>query len=272
MEEFPPSDSGATTRRRLLAGAAIVGAGGLAGCLGGRDGPVPAPEVTSDRVDDWRLLDDSRGTAFERSYGVVTARALERTRSYEFAPVADALAATLDATASPVVFFATRLDLRPAVDRLPGDVGRDRVMSRVETAAADVFRDQLRDVGVETTEIADRGVSTVMSGQTATVWRLTGEYALDGAASLPDGSTVDVTARVKAGARLGVWHDGTDALVAGGAYPTESLIAVIDEALPDDADAETVVTETADAAAASALATDPADFDVDVSQLLISVA
>lgn len=267
------SASGAsrTTRRRLIAGGATVALGGLAGCLGGRDGPVPSPTVTSDRIDDWRLTDDSQETVFEESYGPVGARALERTRTYEYAPVADALDETVGASA-PVTFFATRIDLRPAVDRLPGEIGRERLMSRVETAATDVFRAQLRDRGVEDVRIADEGISTVRSGNTATVWRLTGAYALDGAVPLPDGSTGNVDGRVEMGARLGVWHDGTDALVAGGAYPTEPLIEVFDEALPAAVDAETAVTELADRETAATLATDPATFDEDVSQLLISVA
>ena len=261
-----------TTRRRLLAGGAAVGVAGLAGCIGGRDGPVPAPEVTSDRIEDWRRVDEFRGTAFERSYGLVTLRAREHTRAYEHAPVADALAETVAAEGSPVVLFATRLDLRPAIDRLPGEIGRDRIVSEVEAAATDVFRAQLRDAGVEDVEIAEEGVSTVKSGHTATVWRLTGAYALDGAISLPTGSTTDVDATLDAGARLGVWHDGTDVVVAGGAYPTESLIGVIDAALPDSVDAENLVRRLAGADAAETLATDPAEFDVEVSQLLISVA
>ena len=279
MDTAPTSDSGeasdrsvTTTRRRLLAGGTTVGVAGLAGCLGGRDGPVPAPEVTSDRIEDWRQTDESESTVFERSYGPATVRALERTRIFEYAPVADALAETVDASGSPVVFFATRIDLRPAIDRLPGGVGRDRVLSGVETAATDAFRAQLRNAGIENVEIVDEGITTVRSGNTATAWRLTGEYALDGAIPLPTGSTAEVKDPLDIGARLGVWHDGTDVIVSGGAYPTEPLIGVIEGALPAGVDAESVATRLAGAEAAEALATDPADFDEDVSQLLISVA
>jgi hypothetical protein len=279
MEEAPTNGSGeasgrfeGTTRRRLLAGGAAVGAAGLAGCLGGRDGPVPAPEVTSDRIGDWRRTDESEGTAFEESYGPVTVRARERTRLFEYAPVADALAVAVDASGSPVVFFATRLDLRPAVDQLPAGVGRDRVLSEVETAATDAFRARLRSAGVEDAAVAEEGITTVRSGHTATAWRLAGEYALDGAVPLPTGSTADVSGTLDVGARLGVWHDGTDVIVSGGAYPTESLIDEIGESLPDSVDAESAVRRLADAEAAAALATDPAEFDVEVSQLLISVA
>jgi hypothetical protein len=279
MEESPTNGSGeasgrfeATTRRRLLAGGAAVGVAGLAGCLGGREGPVPAPEVTSDRIEDWRQTDESQSTAFEQSYGPVTVRAREHTRIFEYAPVADALAETVDASGSPVVFFATRIDLRPAIDQLPAEVSRDRVMSRVETAATDAFRARLRTAGIENVEVAEEMTTTVRSGGTATAWRLTGEYALDGGIPLPTGSTADVSGTLDVGARLGVWHDGTDVIVAGGAYPTESLTGVLDESLPDAVDAETVVRRVADAESAEALATDPAEFDEDVSQLLISVA
>ncbi|WP_234699168.1 hypothetical protein [Halorubrum sp. LN27] len=259
------------TRRRLLAGGAAVAVAGLAGCLGGRDGPVPAPTVTSDRIDDWRQIDESESTVFEQSYGPVTVTALEHTRIYEYVDVAEALAETFDASGSPVVFFATRIDVRPAIDSLPAEVGRERLMEEVETAAVDAFRSQLRNSGIENVEIVDEGTTTVRSGHTATAWRLEGEYAFDGEVPLPDGSTTSLGDPVEIESRLGVWHDGTDVLVAGGAYPTDPLIEVIDDALPDLADAETVVTELADEETADALATDPAAFDEDVSQLLISV-
>ncbi|TKX71715.1 hypothetical protein [Halorubrum sp. GN11GM_10-3_MGM] len=271
MDENTGARSTRTTRRRLLAGGAAVGVAGLAGCLGGRDGPVPEPDVTSDRIEDWRQTDGSESTVFEQSYGPVTVRAREHTRIFEYAPVADALAETVDASGSPVVFFATRIDLRPAVDQLPAGVGRDRLMSEVEAAATDAFRAQLRNAGIENVAIADEGITTVRSGHTATAWRLTGEYAVDGAIPLPTGSTAEIDRPLQIGARLGVWHDGTDVIVAGGAYPTDPLLDVFDAALPDSVDAERAVTQLADAETAEVLATDPAAYDEDVSQLLISV-
>jgi len=197
--------------------------------------------------------------------------ALERTLIYEYVDVAEALAEAVGASGSPVVFFATRIDLRPAIDRLPGDVGRDRLMTEVEAAATDAFRAQLRNSGIENVEVVEEGTTTVRSGPTATAWLLAGEYAFDGEIPLPDGSTTAVAETVEIESRLAVWHDGTDVIVAGGAYPTDPLIEVVDDALPDVVDAETLVTELAGAETAEALATDPAAFDEDVSQLLISV-
>ena len=272
MTKKPTRSSTDIARRRLLAGGASAVAVGLAGCLGTREGPVPEPTVTSDRIDDgWRLLDESEGTVFEQAYGPVTVRALEHTRLYEYVDVAEALAETLDASGSPVVFFATRIDVRPAIDSLPGGVGRDRLMTEVESAATDAFRAQLRESGIENVEIVDEGTTTVETGHTATAWVLEGEYAFDGELPLPDGSTTTVEETVRVRARLGVWHDGTDVLVAGGAYPTEPLTDVIDDALPNAIDGETVLETVGDEETTEALATEPATFDEEISALLVSV-
>ncbi|WP_435097742.1 hypothetical protein [Halorubrum sp. N11] len=265
-------DATDVTRRRLLAGGAAVGVAGLAGCLGGRDGPVPEPTVTSDRIDDgWRLLDESESTVFEQSYGPVTVTALERTLIYEYVSVAEALAETFGASGSPVVFFATRIDIRPAIDSLPAGIGRDRLMAEVETAAVDAFRSQLSASDIENVEIVDEGTSTVRSGHTATTWQLEGNFVVDGEIPLPDGSAETISETVDIESRLGVWHDGTDVLVAGGAYPAEPLTDVIDEALPNLIDAETFLEETVDEETRAALATEPAAFDEEISALLISV-
>ncbi|WP_418285469.1 hypothetical protein [Halorubrum sp. DTA46] len=276
MDNVPTGDAAenepTVTRRRLLAGGTAVAAAGLAGCLGTRDGAVPAPTVTSDRIDDgWRLVDESTGTVFEESYGPVTVSALESTRLYEYVDVAEALAETFDADGSPVVFFATRIDLRPAIDSLPAGVGRDRLMGEVETAALDAFRAQLREGGIENVTVVDEGITTVTGGHTATAWELAGEFALDGDVPLPDGSTADVSEPVEIRARIAVWHDGTDVLVAGGAFPTEPLTEVIDDAVPDLLDGEEVLDEIADEETAEALATDPDAFDEEISALIVSV-
>ena len=260
------------TRRRLLAGGASVAAVGVAGCLGTRDGPVPEPIVTSDRIDDgWRLIEESQGTVFEESYGPVTVRALEATQVYEYADVAEALAETFGAEGSPVIFFATRLDLRPALDNLPGGIGRDRLMTEVESAAIDAFRAQLAESGIENVEVVDEGITTVTGGHTATAWVLEGEFTFDGGIPLPDGSTGDISEPVAVRARVAVWHDGTDVLVSGGAFPTEPLTEVIDDAVPDLLDGDEVLDEITDEETKEALETEPATFDEEISALIVSV-
>ena len=259
------------TRRRLLATGAAVGLAATAGCLDTREGAVPEPVVTDDRIDeDWRLVDESNEVIFEESLGPITLQALEHTHIYEYVPVAEALVETLGAEGSPVLFFATRVDIRPAIDRLPGGVGLGRLMEEIRPAAEEAFRRQLDEGGVEDVTLEETDSTTVASGHTATTALFTAGYPIEGETPLPDGSTEPVDNVVEIEARLGVWHDGTDVIVSGGAYPTEPLNDVLSRALPDDVP-ETPLLDEVDDTHEDALATEPETFAETVDALLISV-
>ncbi|MFC6615467.1 hypothetical protein ACFQAS_10965 [Halopenitus salinus] len=254
-----------STRRELLAGAAAVGTVGLAGCLGGRDGEVPPPEVTDDRIEDWELVDESSSTILEEEVGPVTVTALEHTRAYEHRGVAEAAAETFDSDGSPVVFFATRVDLRPAIDQLPLGVGRDRVMSQVVTAADQAFRSQLSSAGLEDVERTNEGTMDIATGHEATAYTYRGSFAATSTIDTGFGGTEEISGTIQMEGRLAVWHDGTDVLIAGGAYPVERMTAAIDEGLPEGApDAEELVDS-------EALSADPATYEEDVEALIVSV-
>ena len=262
----------AVTRRGLLATGATAGVIATAGCLGTRDGAVPDPVVTDDRIDDgWRLIDDSAGVAFEESFGPVTVRALERTDVYEYVDLAEALTETFDAEGSPVVFFASRIDLRPAIDGLPGGIGRDRLMEEIRPAARDAFREQLAASGLSDVERVDAETVEVTGGHAAAADRFTARFALEGEATLPDGTTDPIADVVETEARLAVWHDGTDVLLSGGAYPTEPVSDVLDRALTGPVDADDALAELTDGDDAEILATEPETFAEEVDALLVSV-
>lgn len=242
------------TRRRLLVSGATAGVVTTAGCLGTRDGRVPRPIVTDDRIDDgWRRIDQSESEVFEESFGPVTVRALERTDVYEYVDLAAALAETFDANGSPVIFFASRIDLRPALDGLPGGIGRDRVMEEVHPAARAAFRDQLAESGLSNVELADTDTVDVDSGHTATTDQFTAQFDVEGETLLSDGTTGAIEEVVEVEARLAVWHDGTDVLLSGGAYPTEPIIT-------DELDVE-----------ADALSAKPETFAEKIDALLVAV-
>ncbi|WP_418281759.1 hypothetical protein [Halorubrum sp. DTA98] len=260
------------TRRRLLTAGAAASVVATAGCLGTRDGDVPEPLVTDDRIDDgWRLVDESDGVVFEEPVGPVTIRALERTTVYEYVDLAEAVAEAFDADGSPVIFFASRIDLRPALDGLPGGIGRDRLMEEVRPAAEAAFRDQLAASGLEDVERVDTDTVDVAGGHAATAYRFTAAFPIEGETTLPDGSTGPIDDVVEVEARLAVWHDGTDVMLSGGAYPTEPIIAVFDRALPDVLDAADVIGEVVDGDEAEALSTEPETFAEAVDALLVSV-
>ena len=260
----------ALSRRRLLTSGVAAGTLATAGCLGTRDGEVPEPVVTHDSIDrDWRLVDTTDGIVFEESYGLVTVRALERTAVYEYVDIAAAVADTLDADGSPVVFFATRIDLRPAIDRLPAGVGRGRLMTEVQTAAKTAFRAQLRESGVTDIEEVDTGETTTEGGHTATTTSFRAGFGLEWEVPLADGSTTTAADVAEMAARLAVWHDGTDVLLSGGAHPTEPLSAVVERGLDAPADADAVVDELVDGS--EALATEPEAFAEAVEALIPAV-
>ncbi|WP_233255064.1 hypothetical protein [Halopenitus persicus] len=255
-----------TSRRRLLAATGVATTIGLAGCLGGREGEVPAPTVTDDRIEeDWRLVDETSGTILETEVGPVTVRALEHTTIHEHVGMAEAIAETFEADGSPTVFFATRVDLRPGVDRLPLGIGQDRVMSQVRTAANDAFRSQLRDAGLEDVERTGESTIEVETGHEATQYTYRGSFPLSTEIEASGGTTQPVSGAVEMEGHVAVWHDGTDVLLAGGAYPVERITTAMNEALPERApDAGTLVEN-------ETLAADPTVFEEDVGTLIVAV-
>ena len=257
------------SRRRLLASAAAIGTVGLAGCLGTREGEVPAPIVTSDRIDDgWRLVEEMSETVFSQDVGPVTVEAHARSVVYEYASVADALAETLDESGSPVLFFTVRIDLRPAVDGLPFGLGRAQLMDEVEPAAEEAFRQLLKDGGIENVQTAATSEIDVDAGHQATEFLFTGNFPVAGTLDLGAGLTGSIDDEFEIESRLAIWHDGTDVLLAGGAYPIEPLEAVFEDAIGD---APVDLAELVGDDHSATLSQDPGTYAVDVELLLRSV-
>ena len=258
------------TRRRLLAAGAAASVLATAGCLGTRDGEVPEPVVTDDSIEeDWRLVDTSDSVAFEETFGPVTVRALERTVVHEYVDMAEAVAEAFDADGSPVTFFAARIDLRPALDGLPGGLGRDRLMGEVRAAAEAAFRDQLHGTGVTDVERVDSGETTVDGGHTAATSEFAARFGIDWEVPLLDGSTTTIDDVAEMTARLAVWHDGTDVLISGGAHPAEPLSDVVDRSIDAPVDGEAVIGELADDS--DVLSADPVLFADAIDALIPSV-
>ena len=257
------------SRRRLLASAAAIGTVGLAGCLGTREGEVPAPVVTNPRIDDgWRLVEEMSETVFSQDVGPVTVEAHARSVVYEYASVADALAEALDGSGSPVLFFTVRIDLRPAVDGLPFGLGRTQLMEEIEPAAAEAFRQLLRDGGIENVQTAATSVIDVDAGHTATEFLFTGHFPVSGNLNLGSGLSESIADEFEIESRLAIWHDGTDVLLAGGAYPTEPLDGVFESAIGD---AAVSLAELVGDGYSVTLAQDPGTYAEDIELLLRSV-
>ncbi len=255
--------NGGMGRRELLAATAAAGAVGLAGCLGG-DGAVGEPVIGSDRIDEWELLDSTEGLAFAADAGPITFEAHQHTVLYERSDVAAALSETFGTDASAVLFFASRIDLRPGVDRLPFGIARDRIVSEVVSSADETFRSELRESGLEDVRHEETGSIDIESGHTATRLRYSARVEMDGEVERPENSTESLTGTVVLEAQLAVWHDGENVLVAGAAYPTERITDTF-EATGIPGDSEELLEN-------DALATDPEEFAEEAETLLVSVA
>ena len=257
------------SRRRLLASAAAIGTVGLAGCLGTREGEVPAPVVTNPRIDDgWRLVEEMSETVFSQDVGPVTVEAHARSVVYEYASVADALAEALDASGSPVLFFTVRIDLRPAVDGLPFGLGRTQLMEEIEPAAAEAFRQLLRDGGIENVQTVATSEIDIDAGHQATEFLFTGNFPVTGTMDLGAGLTGSIADEFEIESRLAIWHDGTDLLLAGGAYPTRPMDAVFENAIGD---APVALAELVGESHSTTLAQDPETYAAEIELLLRSV-
>lgn len=266
--ERTDTNAGVTRRRTLALGAAGITTG-LAGCLGTRDGPVPDPVVTDGRIDDgWRLVDESSEEVLEESVGPITVTVLERSLVYEHVSVAEALAEALDADGSPVLFFATRIDLRPAIDGLPFGLGRDQLMGEVEAAAEAAFREQLRAGGIDDVESTGSTTMDVDAGHTATTVQFAGQFDLEGDVEITDGVTGSIDDEFEIEALLAVWHDGTDVLLAGGAHPTRPFDAAFEDAIGD---APVGLEDVFGEDAAAVLSEDPETYSEEIEALIRSV-
>jgi hypothetical protein len=161
----------------------------------GRDTDVPAPSVTFEQPDRWRLVDESVETPFDA--GVVSVRA--HTLVYEDVDLAERVGDRDDQVWRFV--FASRVGLRPRQPR------SKPLTSLVTRQSRSGFADRLRDRGF--VAVSDRGTRRFRVGDAdATL----AEYD---ATVRADGVTLDVDGW------LAVWPDEAgDYLLAGGAYPT----------------------------------------------------
>lgn len=219
-------------RRSFLASVVTAGAAALAGCTASAE-DVPPPEATADAFDDrWELIDSTGRTVFEESYGGVSLVATEHRVTYEQRALRERTAEnTLDRVDTPLaLFFATRIDFTPSIDSVP--VAHGEIMDRIEEESKESFEGQLRDSGLEDVREVGEGTFHTDTGHDADRFEYAATAPLDGFSfdlAEDRGIELDLDGLGIAG-ELAVWHDGDDALVAGGIHPGEN----VDERIEDD--------------------------------------
>jgi len=133
------------------------------------------------------------------------------------------------------IAFATRIDIDPALDRLPGGIGRAELMDRIEEAGVNGFEDQLGATGIEDVETVGETTITTDAGDETTATEYEGAYAFDDVTfPVTDDRTITLEGGdLSVSGWLATWHDGTGPLIAGGVYPGENFTRTVEEALTD---------------------------------------
>lgn len=235
------------TRRQALAGGGVlVGVGALLGISHVLRGPAfvepTVPEETL-RNDGWTRVDETREVVLEDSAGPLAVQAnavtvrwedgalVEKIRDAEVTVEAFGLTRTQplgnlvgsEFGGSMGAFAATKIDVTPHVDELPGGLGRAEVMNPVRTQARESFEEQLREAGLEDVSRAGTRTLEIDTGETADVFEYDATFPFEATTVDVDGGSVRIPSTgIDVAGYLAVWHDGVNVLIAAGAHPDEN--------------------------------------------------
>lgn len=254
-------------RREYLATGLGLGVAALAGCTTA-SGTVPAPSVDESRLSDgWELTDDVVETVLEREFGgAITVTATAHTLTYEDRAFRERLAEkTLgNVDFAPASFFATRVQFRPGIDRLPAGAGRKELMGEVTANAKDSFAARLREMGLTGVEEREETTLEIDTGETADAYRYRAVYPFD-SFSLRLGNDERLTiegGELPIEGWLAVWHHDASVLIAGGGYPAGNFARSVEKSL----------TPAIDVAVEIDLELDPDAYESDLLALVAAVA
>jgi hypothetical protein len=224
-------------RRRFLGAAGVAGLGAVAGCMNAL-GTVAPPDVPEQQLEDggWEQTDRTEQTVFEQEYGPVTVTGKSTTLTFEDTQLAQSVTEkTLGQIEGTLAMYsASHINFSPDLNNLPGGVGREEVLERVDTAANEQFRQRMRDNGLENVTKTGTQRFQTDSGADAGLTTYSAEYPV-GELTYETGSesfTIDVGAIEVAG-DLAVWNEGDYVVVAGGAYPFENFTKTTQKDLSD---------------------------------------
>jgi hypothetical protein len=240
------------TRRQAVAGGgilAVLGAGvGVSHVL--RPARAASPVVPAQELEDdgWVQIAETSETVLDDAAGPIDVEAIASTVQYEDralvreimeTPVTveyrgqtatetlgEYLGEEFDQAMS--VFAATKIDLTPHVDELPGGLGRAEVMDPVETQAREQFEQQLRDAGLEDVTRASVGTLEVDSGQSATLFEYRASFPVEETQVSVLGGTLDIPGDdIEIAGYLAIWHNGRNVLIGAGAHPNENYAETV---------------------------------------------
>lgn len=177
--------------------------------LDGDAGPVDVEAIAATvQYENEALMSDIKDTAVTIEYrGQTTTE-----------PLGDYLGSEFDRSMG--VFAATKIDLTPHIDELPGGLGRAEVMDPVVSRGQEQFERWLRDAGLENVRQVQEDTVEVETGQDARFF----EYRASFTVGEPDvslqGTTITIPGdEIEIAGYLTVWHTGRNILLGAGAHP-----------------------------------------------------
>lgn len=240
------------TRRQAIAGggvAVLLGTGlGVSHLI--RPATAVSPTVPEDDLAEngWVRSDRTTETVLEDAAGPVAIEAIAGTVQYDnealhnditdtdmtveyrgettTVPLGDSLGSAFDQSMG--VFAATKIDVTPHVDELPGGLGRKEVMEPVETRAQEQFEAQLRENGLEDVRQVGADTLEVATGETATVFEYRATFVIESTEVDLDVTSIDVDGgEIAVAGYLAIWHSGKNAIIAAGGHPDENYTETV---------------------------------------------
>lgn len=222
-------------RRAFIAATVGTGLATTTGCLAGAT-PGP-PDVPDEKINEggWALVDEGTEEVFSDDFAGHEITATASTEIYDNERLADRLdEQTLGQVNGQLAsFFASRVTFDPDLTNLPGGVGREEVVDRVEAESRETLREQLAEAGIEDVERVEEGTLTVDTGDEARRTDVEGLFPF-GPIEFPVSEDVSIELEgdeLEITGHLAVWHHEDSVLVAGGAYPAESYEETISREL-----------------------------------------
>lgn len=247
------------TRRQVIAGGgllAVLGAGiGTSHVLRPAEEIVPVVPEEDLEANGWVESDRTTETVIDDSVGPVTVRATAVTLQYENDGLRrdllntevsiEFLGRTTTETLGDLVgsefdrpmgvFTATKMDVTPHVDELPGGIGRARVMESVVIQANEQFERQLRDAGLVDVRQVETDTVEVDTAHSATYAEYRGTFVVEQTDVELEGTTIEIPGNaIEIAGHLAVWHDGRNVVLAAGTHPNETYSETVTETVQDE--------------------------------------
>lgn len=234
-------------RRQFLGSTAAVGGAALAGRVDessadvnvrSENGPEAPSVPVADADGGWVVDRDRSGTFSDSGMGITSTGT---TVAYVDRGLAETLRERTMGTGfrDLRLFFATRIDYSPSVDRLPFGLGRDVVVNRTASNARDRFERRLEDAGLEDVERRETRNVDIDDGPKTGLELYDAAYPYDGFEFEAGGSTVSVAGDpIAVEGLLATWYDrGARAtFVAGAVNPAENYQRTVDRRLTEAVD------------------------------------